>query len=114
MPSLSPLTIVAITLISLYMLKWLFTKPSLPLPPGPPALPIIGNAHQAPKSRSWLQYQSWSRTYGPVVHLNMLGQHVIILSSSQAAHDVLAKQGVAFSDRPRFVVSTHLTTNLLM
>jgi cytochrome P450 len=78
---------------------------SLPLPPGPPPLPVIGNIHQAPKSHAWLQFTEWGKQYGPVIHLNMLGQHVIVLSTSQAAHDLLAKRGATFSDRPKMFVS---------
>jgi hypothetical protein len=94
----------AVVLLSLYFLSRK-KQVSLPLPPGPPPLPILGNVHQAPKSHPWLQYHAWSKTYGPIMHLNMAGQHVIVLTSSKAAHDLLAKQGATFSDRPRFVVS---------
>jgi hypothetical protein len=97
---------VAVVLLSLYFLaRRRKVKSSLPLPPGPPTLPLVGNIHQAPKSHAWLQYHAWAKTYGPVMHLNMAGQHVIVLTSSNAAHDLLAKQGATFSDRPRFVVS---------
>ena len=34
-------------------------------PPGPPGLPLIGNALDLPKSREWLAYQKWGRDYGP-------------------------------------------------
>ncbi|KAK0744667.1 cytochrome P450 [Apiosordaria backusii] len=81
---------------------------SLPLPPGPPTLPILGNVHQAPKTHPWLQFHAWSKTYGPIIHLNMAGQHVIVLTTSKAAHDLLAKQGATFSDRPHFVVAHEL------
>ena len=94
----------AVVLISLYLLARKPKSP-LPFPPGPPPVPIVGNLHQAPKSHPWLRYHAWSKTYGPVMHLNMAGQHVIILTGSKAAHDLLAKQGATFSDRPRFVVS---------
>ncbi|KAI1504830.1 cytochrome P450 [Biscogniauxia marginata] len=97
-----------ITLLSLYAFRVFATKSLLPTPPGPPPLPIIGNAHQAPKSHAWLQYHTWSKTYGPIIHLNMLGQSVIILSTSKAAHDLLSKRGATFSDRPRLVVSAEL------
>jgi cytochrome P450 len=81
---------------------------SLPLPPGPPKLPIIGNVHQAPKSHAWLQFTQWARQYGPVMHLNMMGQDIIVLSTSQAAHDLLAKRGASFSDRPKMFVAQEL------
>jgi hypothetical protein len=77
---------------------------SLPLPPGPKPLPIIGNVHQAPKSYGWRTYREWSKQYGPIVHINMLGQPVIILSTSEVARDLLAKRGAIFSDRPRLFV----------
>ncbi|RYP46631.1 hypothetical protein DL768_007195 [Monosporascus sp. mg162] len=38
----------------------------------------------------------------------MLGQSVIILSTSQAAHDLLAKRGATFSDRPRLFLASEL------
>ncbi|KAL3450431.1 cytochrome P450 [Aspergillus insuetus] len=84
------------------------TTSSLPLPPGPKPLPIIGNIHQAPKSHGWRTYREWSEQYGPIVHVNMLGQHVIILSTSEVAHELLAKRGAAFSDRPRLFLATEL------
>ncbi|KAH9909512.1 putative cytochrome P450 [Xylariomycetidae sp. FL2044] len=79
-----------------------------PLPPGPPALPIIGNVHQAPKSYRWRQYHDWGKQYGPIVYLNMMGQPLIILNTSKAAHDLLAKRGSTMSDRPRLVVAAEL------
>lgn len=92
-------------LLSLYLLLWRRrAASSLPLPPGPSPLPIIGNIHQAPKSFAWHQYHGWSKTYGSIIHLNMAGQSVVVLSTSKVAHDFLSKQGAAFSDRPRFVV----------
>ncbi|EPS30933.1 hypothetical protein PDE_05886 [Penicillium oxalicum 114-2] len=90
---------------------------SLPLPPGPKPLPIIGNVHQAPKSHGWRTYREWSQEYGPIVHLNMLGQPVIILSTSEVAHDLLSKRGATFSDRPRLFLATELALkglNILM
>ncbi|PYI16946.1 cytochrome P450 [Aspergillus violaceofuscus CBS 115571] len=47
----------------------------------------------------------------------MLGQPVIILSTSEVAHDLLAKRGAIFSDRPRLFLATELALkglNILM
>lgn len=97
---------IIIGLLCLYLFRQRSTS-SLPLPPGPAPLPIVGNVHQAPKSHSWRQFHAWGNQYGPLVHLNMLGQHVIVLSTSKAARDLLATRGATFSDRPRLVVSSH-------
>lgn len=80
----------------------------LPLPPGPPGLPLIGNIHQNPKSRVWAQWHAWAKQYGPVVYLNMLGQPLIILNSARAAQDLLARRGAIYSDRPRLVLAGEL------
>ncbi|KAJ5389179.1 uncharacterized protein N7496_000247 [Penicillium cataractarum] len=112
-------TIVAIfgLLIGVYVVTRRKSASSLPLPPGPKPLPIIGNVHQAPKSHGWMTYREWSKQYGPIFHVNMLGQPVIILSTSEVAHDLLAKRGAIFSDRPRLFLATELALkglNILM
>ncbi|OOF92523.1 hypothetical protein ASPCADRAFT_133537 [Aspergillus carbonarius ITEM 5010] len=112
-------TLVAI--VALLIGVYLATRPkstsSLPLPPGPKPFPIIGNVHQAPKSYGWRTYREWSQQYGPIVHVNMLGQPVIILSTAEVAHELLAKRGATFSDRPRLFLATELALkglNILM
>lgn len=88
----------------------LFKRPSLPLPPGPRPAPIIGNIHQLPKSLQWLELYHWSKKYGPVMHLSMGGQPLIILSTNQAAHDLLNRRSSRYSDRPRMVMAGELVT----
>ena len=39
-------------------------SPSAALPPGPPPLPIIGNAFRMPKELPWLKYAEWAKQYG--------------------------------------------------
>ncbi|EED21247.1 cytochrome P450, putative [Talaromyces stipitatus ATCC 10500] len=110
-----------IAIVGLVIGIYILTRPkstsSFPLPPGPKPLPIIGNVHQAPKSHGWRTYREWSKQYGPIVHVNMLGQPVIILSTSEVVHDLLAKRGATFSDRPRLFLATELALkglNILM
>ncbi|KAJ5693112.1 hypothetical protein N7462_002535 [Penicillium macrosclerotiorum] len=104
-------------LIGWYLVKRRKSTSALPLPPGPTPLPLIGNAHQAPKSYGWRTYQQWSEKYGPIVHVNMLGQHIVILSKSELAHELLSKRGPIMSDRPHLFLATELALkgfNLLM
>lgn len=42
------------------------------------------------------------------MHLNILGQSIIILSSVKAASDLLSKRGAWYSDRPRLVVANEM------
>jgi hypothetical protein len=46
---------------------------SLPLPPGPTPLPLIGNLLDIPKEEAWHAYRSWNDQYGDVVYLETLG-----------------------------------------
>lgn len=39
-----------------------------------------------------------------VVHIKVLGQHMICLNSLQASTDLLDRRGAKYSDRPRFTL----------
>ncbi|KAJ5199660.1 Cytochrome P450 [Penicillium cf. griseofulvum] len=88
----------------------LVKRPSLPLPPGPKPLPLVGNIYQLPKSLQWLEFYRWSKKYGPVMHLSMGGQPLIVLSTYKAAHDLLNRRSLRYSDRPRMVMAGELVT----
>ncbi|KXN84793.1 O-methylsterigmatocystin oxidoreductase [Leucoagaricus sp. SymC.cos] len=94
----------------------------LKLPPGPAALPFIGNVHQIPSENSHLTFTEWGRRYGirflallypsphghaqgPIVHLSILGKSMIVLNTAKAALDVLEKKGAIYADRPRLVMA---------
>ncbi|KAL2172385.1 hypothetical protein VTG60DRAFT_6224 [Thermothelomyces hinnuleus] len=97
--------------VLLVVVRVLFTRrPPHPLPPGPKPAPLIGNLHQLPKSLQWFHLYHWSKKYGPIMHLSMGGQPLIILSTHQAAHDLLNKRSARYSDRPRMVMSGELVT----
>ena len=36
----------------------------LPLPPGPPGLPIVGNVFDIPEEDFWWKYKEWGDQYG--------------------------------------------------
>jgi hypothetical protein len=76
------------------------SRHSLPLPPGPRPLPLIGNLLDMPKEKDWLTYREWNDQYGDVVYINALGQKIVILGSAQAVSDLLEHRGTIYSDRP--------------
>ena len=47
-------------------------RSSLPLPPGPKKLPLLGNLLNMPTSQPWLKYIEWSKQFSrfPVLHLH--------------------------------------------
>ncbi|KAJ6464892.1 cytochrome P450 [Mycena sanguinolenta] len=74
------------------------------LPPGPPGDPFFGHLLRMPSTDSPLVFHQWAQTYGPVMHLKVLGQSMIILDSYQSALDLLDKKGLIYSDRPKFTL----------
>ncbi|KAF7348850.1 Cytochrome P450 [Mycena venus] len=74
------------------------------LPPGPPGDPVVGHLLRMPSADSPLVFHQWSKIYGPVMHLKILGRSMIILDTYQVAVDLLDKRGLIYSDRPKFTL----------
>ncbi|PIL22735.1 cytochrome P450 [Ganoderma sinense ZZ0214-1] len=72
----------------------------LPLPPGPPALPLIGNLLDYPKVSPWLAFRDMSRKYGGIISLRVMGQQIVVLNDYKAAVDLLEKRSSVYSSRP--------------
>ncbi|KAF5341606.1 hypothetical protein D9758_014087 [Tetrapyrgos nigripes] len=83
----------------------------LPLPPGPPGYPIIGNIFDIPpkSSRGWVTYKDMSKKYGSdIIHLDLLGTPLIVVNSLKAATELLDKRSSNYSDRPRMTMLCEL------
>ncbi|KAK0185472.1 cytochrome P450 [Armillaria mellea] len=78
------------------------------LPPGPRGLPIVGNILDMPTTKPWLTFAHWSELYGDMCSVTILGQTFIILSSADAAIDLLAKRSSTYSDRPHLTMACDL------
>ncbi|KAJ7486314.1 cytochrome P450 [Mycena galericulata] len=75
-------------------------RSTLPLPPGPRKLPLVGNLLDIPANLEWEKYMEWSKEYNSdIIHLNLAGQSVIVLSSLEAAEALLEKRSALYSDR---------------
>ncbi|GLT36659.1 hypothetical protein SLA2020_110220 [Shorea laevis] len=82
------------------------------LPPSPPKLPILGNLHQIgaiPHNSFW----NLSKKYGSVLLLHLGRVPLLIVSSAEAARDVLKVHDLACCSRPRLDGSRRLTYNFL-
>ncbi|KAK1423386.1 hypothetical protein QVD17_18688 [Tagetes erecta] len=68
------------------------------LPPGPLRLPIIGNIHLL-GDQPHISLAKLAKTHGPIMSLKLGHITTLVISSVDAAKEVLQKQDLAFSDR---------------
>ena len=94
----------------LLMKKKMDERSSKNLPPSPPKLPIIGNLHQLgvlPHQSMW----QFSKKYGSVMLLQLCGIRTVIISSAEAAREVLKVHDLACCSRPPLACSKVFSYN---
>lgn len=94
----------------LFFLANRYAKKSAPLPPGPPADPLIGHIRLIPPDDQGMFFYKLGKRYGDVVHLKVLNKTLIILNSVEAAVELLDKRSMNNSDRPALPVYNLLGT----
>ena len=70
------------------------------LPPGPRALPIIGNLHLL-GTHPHEDLAKLAKTYGPVMSLWFGQKLTVVATSPAAAEEILKTQGLNFTSRPK-------------
>ncbi|KAG0699878.1 cytochrome P450 [Suillus ampliporus] len=95
--------------VGVYLVKRAFTKKNpARYPPGPPGWPLIGNVTDMPHIKPWLTFAEWGKKYGDISHIEILGQHIIVLNYVRTAMDMLDKKSSVYSDRPVFPMGGEL------
>ncbi|VDC05155.1 unnamed protein product [Peniophora sp. CBMAI 1063] len=104
------LTDLALASAGVWLVYRFLKKPALPYPPGPPGLPVIGNALDIPKTamQQYKQFTEWDGKYGSIIHLSALGLHIVVLNDQQVARDLLDKRSAIYSDRPTMAMAGEL------
>ncbi|KAJ8429241.1 hypothetical protein Cgig2_026277 [Carnegiea gigantea] len=102
-------------LVALFLVQKLLMKKSdkFRLPPGPSKLPVVGNLHQlAAKNMSpHHRLRELARVYGPIMHLRLGEVPTLVVSSADAAKEVLKNHDIRFANRPKLMVGKILFYN---
>ncbi|KAF9786299.1 cytochrome P450 [Thelephora terrestris] len=93
--------------IAMVRKKWGSRRP--PYPPGPKGYPIIGNLFDFPQNPIWEGFARMSQEYNTdILHLDMMGSHMVVLNNSDVAADLLERRSLIYSDRPRMPMVNEL------
>ncbi|KAK8055747.1 Cytochrome P450 [Apiospora rasikravindrae] len=78
-------------------------------PPGPPALPFIGNVHHFATPKPFLKFAEWRSKYGDIIGLKTGPGNLVVLNSARLVRDLLDKRGSIYSGRPNdYIVRNHI------
>jgi cytochrome P450 len=87
--------------VGLYLTKQVVAKKNpAPFPPGPKGLPLVGNLADMPSVKPWKTFAEWGQKYGNISHVEILGQHIMVLNNVRTAMELLDKKSSSYSDRP--------------
>ncbi|KAJ9150668.1 Fumitremorgin C synthase [Pleurostoma richardsiae] len=75
----------------------------LRMPPGPTPLPFVGNKFQLPKKQPWIQFEKWSKVYGPIFTIWIGRRPTVVISDPVIASELMEARSSKYSSRPRMV-----------
>ncbi|TFK87371.1 cytochrome P450 [Polyporus arcularius HHB13444] len=78
------------------------------LPPSPPSDPLIGHYRIFPRSYQAEVFFQWSKTYGDIFYLEILGRKIVIVNNYEMANELMDKRSANYSDRPVFPLFMNL------
>ncbi|PRQ24583.1 putative cytochrome P450 [Rosa chinensis] len=102
----SSLKLVLLAIFLILLFRWLFNfinsaTPTNRSPPSPPKLPVIGNLHQL-GLHVHRSLQSLAQQHGPLMLLHFGSVPVLVVSSAEAAREIMKTHDGTFTDRPKF------------
>ncbi|EJC99766.1 cytochrome P450 [Fomitiporia mediterranea MF3/22] len=71
------------------------------LPSGPKGDFIVGNLGVLLSKYQWMKFSEWSKTFGDIMYLTVLGRPIVVLNKLEHARELMEKRSAIYSDRPR-------------
>jgi hypothetical protein len=72
---------------------------TLPYPPGPRPLPVIGNVLDMPKGLLWHGMEQWKKEYGDLVFVKIWNRNFLFVNTYEAAVELMEKKSAVYSSR---------------
>lgn len=79
------------------------------LPPGPPTVPILGNAHQIPAKFAQFKFGEWARKYGGIYSLKLVNSTAVVVSDATVLKELLDQRSAETSGRPPLTLINLIT-----
>ncbi|CAN6556611.1 unnamed protein product [Malus baccata var. baccata] len=110
---LQPLAFTLLAILLILLNRWYSsatTTNKTPSPPSPPKLPIIGNLNQV-GLHPHRSFQALSQRHGPLMLLHFGSVPVLVVSSAEAAREIMKTHDLTFSNRPKSTIVEKLLYN---